>query len=430
MEIEKVGSQFVGSITSKSKKTGESRLKEPQDKVELGSTLPPKFPQLIPPSFQINAEGKTAVIIEGSKEVLAQAKEDIIAHGGKIKRELQIINGFSADVELHYLEELRRNKALKVMPDGEMKALLDIASPTIKATQVNTMGYTGKGKTICLIDTGIQPHKDFTDPKTGKSRIIAFKDFVNNRTEPYDDNSHGTHCAGDAAGNGLESGGKYVGPASEANLIGVKVLDGNGSGSFSDVIAGIQWAVENKEKYGIDIISMSLGGYAQYSWKEDPVAQAVEKAVEAGITTVIAAGNSGPTAKTIATPGIAPNVITVGAFNDMGTLDRKDDKIASFSSRGPTRIDNLTKPDIVSPGYDIMATSNKGGYKSLSGTSMATPIVAGVVACLLQANNKLSPKEVKEVLMKTAEDRGLDPNTQGAGYIDAEKAIKEAINRK
>ncbi|MCL5773703.1 MAG: S8 family serine peptidase, partial [Firmicutes bacterium] len=229
------------------------------------------------------------------------------------------------------------------------------------------------------------------------------------------------------AGSGKASQGKYKGPAYEANLVGVKVLDGNGSGSFSDVIKGIQWATDNKDKYNIRVINMSLGGRASGSYKDDPVAQAVEAAVNKGIVTVVAAGNSGPGAKTIGTPAHDPLALTIGALDDRGTPDPSDDKIASFSSRGPTKYDNLPKPDVVSPGVNITAPdASNGGYTSMSGTSMATPIAAGVVASLIQADSKATPDEIKTALAKTADKVGdYDANTQGAGVIDPYKALQE-----
>lgn len=208
----------------------------------------------------------------------------------------------------------------------------------------------------------------------------------------------------------------------------MKVLSGSGSGSFSNIIQGIQWVVENKDKFNppIKVVSMSLGGTATKPSDDDPVCQAVEAAKNKGLVVLIAAGNSGPTAKTIGSPGIEPSIITIGAFNDMGTLDRKDDKIAYFSSIGPT-IDNIVKPDLVSPGYNITSLKPGSGYTTMSGTSMATPVAAGLVAAILEANPSLTPDKIKEILMSTAENRGLDPNIQGAGYIDGEKAIEKAL---
>jgi len=389
-------------------------------------TIPPELE-----GFEIKQNGLSPVIIEGklSEEVLKE-KERIISQGGKVTADLPIIGGFAAEIPPKDILDIARKGTLAIIPDGEMNAYLDVAGPTIGATQVNNMGFTGKGVTVAVIDTGVAPHKDLSDKETGKSRIIGFKDFINNREEPYDDNGHGTHCAGDMGANGASSEGKNVGPAPDASIVGVKVLSASGSGSFSGIIQGIQWVVENKDKFTppVKVISMSLGGTATLPSDDDPVCQAVEVAKKSGIVVLIAAGNSGPKNKTIGTPGIEPSIITIGAFDDRGTVDRADDKIAYFSSRGPT-IDNEVKPDLVSPGYNITSLKPGGGYTTMSGTSMATPVAAGVVAAMLEANPNLSPDEVKDILKSTAEDRGLDPNTQGSGYIDSEKAIKKALEK-
>jgi serine protease AprX len=201
-------------------------------------------------------------------------------------------------------------------------------------------------------------------------------------------------------------------------------------------MAGIQWCIQHKEKYNIRVISLSLGSEANTPYKDDPLCQIVEQAWKSGIVVVAAAGNSGPNPGTIASPGIHPLIITVGATDDLETTDRRDDKVARFSSRGPT-IDGISKPDIVAPGTNIVSLRSKCSfldlsmpekriaryYFSLSGTSMATPIVAGVVALMASANPTISPDEIKQRLLKTADSLNQDKNIQGAGQADAEKAV-------
>jgi serine protease AprX len=319
----------------------------------------------------------------------------------------------------------------KIHTDREVHALLDIARPSVKANAPVVKDLSGKGITIAVIDTGIYAHKDLA------GRIKAFKDLTSNKSASYDDNGHGTHCAGDAAGNGSVSNGKYKGLAPQADLVGVKVLNRAGSGSLSTVMAGVQWCIDNKDRYNIKIITMSLGSSAAVSAGEDPMVSIVEKAWDQGIVVVVAAGNEGPDEKTISSPGISPKVITVGAMDDKNTIDRVGDNVASFSSRGPT-IDGLIKPDILSPGVNIISLRSPNSYLdklnkanrvsndyfTLSGTSMATPICAGVVALILQADPTLTPDQVKQRLLESAEDWNLASNVQGKGYIDAEKAIK------
>lgn len=158
---------------------------------------------------------------------------------------LDIITGEFCSVTIMQMSE--HSGVKKIYHDQKVQALLDVASPAVGATTVkNSYGLTGKGVAIAIVDTGIYPHPDLTRPT---NRIIAFKDFINGGTSPYDDNGHGTHVAGDAASNGFSSGGKYAGPAMEVNLVGVKVLDKQGEGSTSSVLAGINWTIENKDRF-------------------------------------------------------------------------------------------------------------------------------------------------------------------------------------
>ncbi len=325
----------------------------------------------------------------------------------------------------------------KIHIDREVHTLLDVARPAVKANAPAVKDVSGKGITIAVIDTGIYPHKDLN------GRIKAFKDLTGNKTAPYDDNGHGTHCAGDAAGNGAASNGKYKGLAPDADLVGVKVLTRAGSGYLSTVMAGVQWCIDNKDQYNIRVISMSLGSRATVAASDDPVVKMVEKAWDQGIVVVIAAGNEGPDEKTIASPGISSKVITVGAMDDKNTDVRSDDIVADFSSRGPT-IDGMVKPDILSPGVNIVSLrsyksyldkTNKSNrvdtdYFSMSGTSMATPICAGVVALILQTYPDLTPDEVKQRLLAAAENWNLPEYVQGKGYNDAEKAVTMATVKK
>lgn len=344
----------------------------------------------------------------------------------RIRHKHESIDCISGRIRLSSLRKLCEHEAVtRIYMDREVRALLDTATPSVGSTAAQAAGYTGQGTTIAVIDTGIYRHPDLTLPT---NRIIGFRDLIHNRTTPYDDNGHGTHVAGDAAGNGHQSGGRYRGPAPEANLVGVKVLDSRGSGSLSTVIAGIEWCINNRNRYGIRIISMSLGSPAASSYKDDPVCRAVESAYRAGITVVAAAGNEGPGAATISSPGISPYVITVGADDDHSTPNISDDTSAYFSSRGPT-IDGLQKPDVVSPGVNIISLRSPRSYLdyleagarvgtyyfNLSGTSMATPIVSGTIAQLLQANPQLTPDQIKQILVSRAINLGYNANEQGSG---------------
>jgi serine protease AprX len=354
-------------------------------------------------------------------------------HGGRGER-MAFLPYQTGKVNLNILTEVISYSCVKkVHLDREVHALLDHAASSIKADVLWEEGFTGKGIGIAIIDTGVYAHPDLTEPF---NRITAFKDFVNRRTDPYDDNGHGTHCAGDAAGNGFVSEGMYKGPAYEAEIIGVKVLNKMGSGNLSTIVQGVEWCIQHKEDYRLRVLSMSLGASATSSCEDDPLCRIVEKAWDAGLVVCVAAGNEGPEPGTVASPGIAPSVITVGAMDDRNTVIREDDVLADFSSRGPTS-DGRIKPDVLAPGVNIISLRSPGAYIDktapdrqvndsyieLSGTSMATPICAGVVAQILESDADLTPDEVKAKLLQTAEDWGLKPVEQGNGYIDAEKAL-------
>ncbi len=341
--------------------------------------------------------------------------------GGIIRHRLHIINAIAAYIPPTNVKSLSNESFVsKVHLDDIVMKLMDKASITVAADFANEYGFTGKGVGVAIIDTGVYPHRDLTTPS---NRIVKFVDFINKKTSPYDDDGHGTHVAGIVAGNGFSSNGKYMGIAPDANIVAIKVLDENGGGNVSDVIAGIQWAIENKSRYNIKILTLSLGIKAKSSYKDDPLCKAVAQASKRGITVVVAAGNSGPDASTISSPGISPDVISVGACNDREVSNPKDCPVADFSSRGPT-IDNINKPDILAPGVNIKSLNNKNNdYASLSGTSMAAPIVAGCAALLYEENPNFTHDKIKERIKEASTDLGSDTNTQGAGLLDLKKLI-------
>ncbi|SFQ95839.1 S8 family peptidase [Desulfoscipio geothermicus] len=355
----------------------------------------------------------------------------------RVKRHLGIINAVAAELNSQQVEQVVKHPSVvRVWYDREVRALLNVASPTVGASDLwqlpNGRGITGDGVSIAVIDTGIYPHEDL------QGRIKYFKDFVQNKTEPYDDNGHGTHVAGCAAGDGSRSEGQFCGAAPGAGLVGLKVLDKYGSGSLSTVIEAVQWCRDNKDEFNIRVANLSLGSAAAQSYKEDPLCMAVEELWRAGVVVCAAAGNDGPTEKTINTPGIDPLVITVGASNDFNTVEIRDDEVAEFSSQGPT-IDELIKPDLLTPGENIISLRVPGSlldkknnssrynnyYTVLSGTSMATPICSGVAALLWEAEPDATPDLVKEKLVSTCRSLGdYPPNVQGAGLVDANEAVK------
>lgn len=378
-------------------------------------------------------DSKIKAIVFSKKNDVEVCKLYLEKKGIEIKHELPLINAYAVEVESGELEEMARSDLVEyISDDARMTSLLNIAAQEVGARIANDTGYTGKGVGIAILDTGIYSHQDLVRPK---NRIVAFKDFINNRQTPYDDNGHGTFVAGVAAGNGYLSGGKYRGIAPDASLIGVKVMDENGSGDSSDIIAGMQWVVNNKDKYNIRVLSVSLGAKPGSVTKFDPLAVAVDAVWDKSIVVVVAAGNSGPRQNTITTPGISSKVITVGAVDDKRTIEYEDDKMADFSSRGPVNR-RLIKPDLVAPGVNIssLATNKEyrgtrleemsEPYRNMSGTSVSTPIVSGAAALMLSMNDKLTPDEIKKKFMKNTYKMKVSEYAQGSGILDISNLVK------
>ena len=267
--------------------------------------------------------------------------------------------------------------------------------------------FTGANTTVAIVDSGIATNVDFG------SRIIAQYVFTRGReyyTAPYDDYGHGTHVAGLIASSGASSNNKYSGVAPGAKLLSLKVLDAKGSGKTSDVINAIQFAIANRARFGINVLNVSLGHPIYESAVTDPLVQAIESAVRAGMIVVVAAGNYGYNPVTgqtgyagVASPGNAPSAITVGAGVTNNTVTRTDDRVADYSSRGPTWYDAFAKPDVLAPGQSLVSTDAVGStldvdypgltlksgsakFLRLSGSSMATAVVSGLVAIMLDAN--------------------------------------------
>ncbi len=338
----------------------------------------------------------------------------------KVKTSLPLINGIACNLTTDTIYRLASSPDIEYISfDSKVFTQLDIASSSIKANYPHNLSYSGRGVTVAVIDTGVAPHQDLTRPN---NRIVGFKDFINDKTSPYDDNGHGTHVAGIIASNGYSSQRKYTGIAPQSNILAIKALDSEGSGSTSNIISAISYIVNTKDTYGTKVINLSIGSPANNSCRNDPLCKAVVEAMNRGIIVVAAAGNSGPNNGTILSPGINPNVITVGASNDNRTIDISDDTIASFSSRGPT-IEGISKPDLVAPGVNINSLSNikLDGYRNSSGTSMATPFISGTVALILEKNKNLSPREVKRKLMDSCVNLNDSKESQGAGLVDLEK---------
>ena len=421
------------------------------------------------------------VIIQFKTPPTKQELKQLGAYG-QMKKIFHGINAVNLQLSMSTVQAMENDpNVLYVSPNRTANGSLDIVTATVNAPLVWQLGFDGSGVGVAVIDSGITPKDDLMTAGGSASRIVYSESFtgVPDATDGY---GHGTHVAGIVGGNGTDSSGigftrTFKGVAPNVNLINLRVLDQNGAGQEANVIAAIDRAIQLQSTYNIRIINLSLGHPIYESYTLDPLCQEVEAAWKAGIVVVVAAGNYGRDNSrgtrgygTIASPGNDPYVITVGATKTNGTPSRLDDSIASYSSKGPTSIDHIVKPDLVAPGNNVVSLlaspnctlmaafpktqvnvnfyetwgtySNVApNYFRLSGTRMATPVVSGAAALLLQQQPFLTPDQVKARLMKTAGkilpkySSGTDAIslttftsegdifTHGAGYLDIQAAL-------
>jgi serine protease AprX len=371
---------------------------------------------------------------------------------------LDIINGQALELPNHELDKLARYpEVFRVHYDRPINSQNYRTAVTVGARNVvNKYGYTGAGIGVAVIDSGITSwHDDLINDTSktfpyGNQRVAKFVDFVNGRATPYDDNGHGTHVAGTIAGLGYDSNHfEKAGIAPLASLVSLKVLDQNGRGSVSKLIAALNWVAQNHKTYNIRVVNMSVGAGVYESYWTDPLTLAAKAVTDKGVTVVAAAGNKGKNAAGelqwggITAPGNAPWVLTVGASSTKGTTSRGDDEMAGYSSSGPTAFDFAAKPDLVAPGTGTVSLLSAGSlfaatksqfivngrngqpvYLALSGTSMAAPVVSGTVALMMQANPNLTPNLVKAILQYTAEPHPeYSPLRDGAGFLNTLGAV-------
>ncbi len=435
------------------------------------------------------------VIIQFNQTPTDAHHQKVQNKGGVLKTKLDFIKGAHYSVPVESLDALADDPDVAyISPDRRLNGSLDNTAAAVNAKVAWQSGWDGTGIGVAVIDSGITYHSDLygTTGSGGKLRVLYSQDFVGGGTNDY--YGHGEHVAGIIAGNGKDSSYStyarmFKGIAPNANLINLRVLDQNGQGTDSGVISAIQVAISLQGKYHIRVMNLSLGRQVFESYTQDPLCQAVEAAWKKGIVVVAAAGNYGRDNSmgtegyaTITSPGNDPYVITVGAMKTQGSPVRSNSLIASYSSKGPTLLDHVVKPDIVAPGNRVVSLygnpfvnpipggsyyvyealpqeypqnlvtyayydgslntwSTTNNYYTLSGTSMATPVVSGAAALLVQAQPKITPDQVKARLMKTAykafpvSSTVVDPVTAttyvseydiftvGAGYLDVGAAL-------
>jgi serine protease AprX len=398
----------------------------------------------VPVENQGRADRAAARRIENA----AKAVTDV---GGSLKHALSIVGAVSARLKgVRILELTRDGDVDYVVKDQKLRAQFDPVLDSAKAASPgilevgapqawSQLGVTGRGVGVAVVDSGVYPHPDLA------GRIVAAIDFTSVAPTvsniPLDDlGGHGTHVAGLIAGDGTRSGGLYTGVAPNANIIDVRVIDGYGNSNVSIILRGLQWVLANRLAYNIKVVNMSLGATPTGSYKSDLMATAAEVLNFAGVAVVVSAGNTGPFAGTITTPATDPYVITVGALDDNGTALLADDLMSTFSSRGRTSFDSLSKPDLVAPGRKMVSLRAPGStldalfpdrqvtvlgalsadYYRLSGTSMAAPVVAGTIALMYERNPTLKTSQVKKRLKSSATPLTFGTSfDRGAGLVNA-----------
>jgi len=429
----------------------------------------------------IPSDATVDVIIQFNEQPTDRHYQKVLLRGGKTKAQLHSIKGAAFSLPARAIEELSNDPDVAyISPDRPVGRSLDHVTRVTNGDIARSQGWDGTGIGVAVVDSGITLASDLGGSDPSASRLVYSESFVPGDSSTGDKYGHGTHVAGVIASSGSISlnnyKGVYRGIAPGARIINLRVLDQNGAGTDSSVIAAIQRAIELKNVYNIRVLNLSLGRGVYESYTLDPLCQAAEAAWKAGIVVVVAAGNSGRDNSlgthgygTIAVPGNDPYVITVGATNMHGSFAQAAQTVASFSSKGPTLIDHIVKPDLVAPGnrvvsllapgstlaqkypkYDVFpcnstlsscgSTYGSPSYFRLSGTSMATPVVSGAAALLLQKNPGLTPDAVKARLMKTAykgsasyttatDDHGMAYSLQsdifavGAGDLDIAAAL-------
>ena len=430
----------------------------------LDTTQPSKLDVELSRSVRHGESGFRQVIIRAVPDQIPLVAAALSERGHAIRKLHPIVNGIAATVpvdalaaisQLPFVASISQDAVVTAAQTGTtpytLRATLGLPGPTA-ASSTQTGSHVG----IAIIDSGVQVVPDLED------RIRGFYDFIQGgrADTPSDDYGHGTHIAGLIAGNGDLSQKRYRGVAPKARLFALKVLDENGAGNTSDVISAIEFVVANKARLGIDIINLSLGHPIYEPAATDPLVQAVEAAARAGIVVVASAGNHGtapgsdtPGYAGIVSPANAPSAIAVGAVKTFDTTARSDDRIAPYSSRGPSWYDGFAKPDIVAPGHALVSTAATSStlfldnpalrvgdsYLRLSGTSMAAAVVSGTAALVLEAHRtafpfgpSLTPNAVKAILEFTSfrmrDELGAeyDQLTQGAGGVNPAGAIELA----
>jgi serine protease AprX len=400
---------------------------------------PSKFAPDLSPALERAHQGVSAnetvkVIVQYGHVPKSDEETKVKRLGAQLNHRLGLVKGMALTIPVSALPALEADsEVMSVSLDHPLRASDDISDAATNVPSAWNAGLNGAGIGVAVIDSGINDsHPDLQNWNGNRSRVVYHQDFTGTPTSnssgaQYDLYGHGTHVAGIIGGNGSMSSGNYIGVAPAVTLIDLRALDANGGGTDSAVIAAIQEAIALQNKYNIQVINLSLGRGIAVGYAQDALCQAVESAWKAGIVVVVASGNYGRLSiagsngyGTVTAPGNDPFVITVGAMNSDGSSAQASEIMTSYTSKGPTTYDHVVKPDIMAPGNGIVSLVAPGAtleaeypaqlvdgnngqpdYFTLSGTSMATPVVSGAVALLIQQNGNLTPDQVKARLMQS-----------------------------
>ena len=335
-----------------------------------------------------NGETKCVVIAYGYEE----AKRALEPFASSVIACYPFINAFAAKVNVHKLEDLKRLPCVKAVAAHTTVTACTQNVGFVEPQPPKKTSTVSPNARLAVIDTGIRPHLDFNVPDR---RIVGFKDFVSGINFPYDDNGHGSAVAGIAAGSGAVSGWRFRGVSPHSGIIALKAMGSKGEGSAFHILEAMQWIYENRIKHNIRVVCMSFG--TEYQGENDPLVLGAEALWRSGITVVASAGNSGPKENTVTSPGVCPEIITVGAVGFDG--DGKP-YVPDFSSRSERK--NPTKPELVANGVDVGCVGLNEHYVLMSGTSMSAPVVAGYCLRLIDREPSLTPDRVKERLILAA----------------------------
>jgi serine protease AprX len=388
--------------------------------------------------------GTVSVIVQATEMTVAAAITAVEDTGGEVTAPLPIIEGFAGELTRDGLEALRTIEGVTVTLDTPIEfgtadstttgASDDFYARTVRAHRLHNRGIDGSGVGIAVIDTGVNAVQDLAGRVVGGVDLSAEGDGV-------DRYGHGTFVAAIAAGDGSSSKGRLTGVAPGAHVVPVKIAGENGAADVSHILAAMQWVVSYRDAHDIGVVNMSFGTDSPQPARIDPLNHAVQRVWDEGMVVVVSAANAGPDQRTIMKPADDPLVITVGATDSHDTVEREDDTVAAFSSRGPTRADGLAKPDLVAPGVRTVSARSVGStlddafpqarvgehHFRGSGTSFSAAVVSGASALLRQAHPGWTPDQIKGALLGTAATGPVgDPHVDGHGAVDVAAAAELA----